>query len=165
MNSERLLLDLYKKQHYDESRHKMQKIIITTSAVANAIGILLMIAFHPGIIYTVVFTAATILACAALLLSWAKIISLNIASFIYMSFFGFVLMPVFWYLTGIFGSAPYVSLVFLVSILSMFSGKMLKGILSAYLGLILVLVVYSVVTELPLAEDLPSLFYTVVAYT
>ena len=165
MDSEKVLLDMFKKRHYDESRHKMQKIIMTMSAVASAAGAALMSAFHPGLVYVLAFAISAVFASAILLLSGLKIIPLNMSSFIFMFYAGFILIPVFWHLTGIDGSAPYVSLVILVGMLSMFSGNMLKGMLAAYLALLLTLIGVSAWIEIPLSEDVPALSYTIVAYT
>ena len=164
MDSEKILLDMFKKQHYDESRHNMQKIILFLSGGASLCGAVLMTIFFAGAVYLYMLLVSVGLAGIALIVGRKNASTLNWASFFYILFVAMVLVPVLWHFTGIEGSAPYISLVILVSILSMFSGKMLHVSLSAYLTVLLALMVYSVAIEVPLRRDHAHMFYTLIAY-
>ena len=164
MDSEQILLKLFKQQHYDETRYKMQKIVMLFSTIACACGTASMILFYSGMLDIYVFAGAVICSGVAMLLARLKVVSFNTACLSFILYACFILVPIFWYLTGITGSAPYVSIAVLVAILSMFTGKLLKRLIYPYLGMLLVLAIYSAVVEIPVAADLPSLIYTVVAY-
>ena len=164
MDSEQILLNIFKQQHYDATQYKMQKIIMVASMFACSVAVAVMIIYYSGILNIYVFAGAAIYAGVTLLLSRLKVVSFKIASFSFMLYMCFVLIPFFWYSTGIEGSAPYLSLIILVAVLSMFSGKMLKRLLFSYLALLFVLTVYSAVVEIPVAADLLSLVYTIAAY-
>ncbi len=165
MDSEQILIDIFKQQHYDATRDKMQKIILILSAVACSAGIVVMSVFYSGFLYIYTFAGAVICIAINLVLVQLKAIVLNTASFFIMLYLCFLLIPAFWYLTGVMGSAPYVSIIILVALLSMFSGKMLKGLLFSYLGVLLLLCIYSAFREIPTAEDVPAVVYTLAAYS
>ena len=164
MDSEQILLTMFKQQHYDATRHKMQKVIMTLSTLACAAGAAVMSIFYSGMIDIYVFAGAVVFSGITMLFVRLKILSLNIASFCFMIYVCFILVPVFWYFTGITGSAPYVSIIILVAILSMFTGKMLKWIFVFYFAVLIALTIYSAIVEIPAASDLPPLIYTIVAY-
>ena len=164
MDSEQILLNIYKQQHYDATQYKMQKFIVSLGAIASFAGVVLMMIFYTGMLYVYTFAGAVIWAGVAMLLARLKVVSLNIASLTFMLYACFVLIPVFWHLTGIMGGAPHVSLILLVGILSMFSGKTLKLMLFFYLMLLSALTIFSIVVEIPVAADIPKLGYTIAAY-
>ena len=162
MDSEQILLNMFKQQHYNETQQKMQKTILILSLIASAFGTVLMIFFYSSMIYIYAIACSTILAGTALLLAGLKTLSYNVASFGYMLFACFVLVPVMWHFTGITGATPYMSLVMLVGILSMFSGRMLKGMLYSFLGLLVVLAVYSILFEIPAGKEHATVIYNIV---
>ena len=164
MDSEQILINMFKQQQYDVTQNKMQKMIMLLSISACSVGVVFMLIFNSGILNTCVFAGGVIFAGAAILLARFKVVSLNIASFSFLIYVCFILIPVFWYSTSITGSAPYISIIILVGALSMFSGKMLKILLYPYLILLFALTVYSAVIEIPVAVDLPSVVYIIVAY-
>ncbi len=164
MDSEQLLLSIFKQQHYDATRHKMQKIIMILSTLSCATGTAVMTIFYSGLLNIYVFAGAVVCSGITMLLVRLKVLSFNIASFCFMVYVCFILVPVFWYFTGVTGSAPYVSIIILVAILSMFSGKMRTRIFAAYYAVLMALIIYSAIVEIPAAADLPPLIYTIVAY-
>ena len=164
MDSEQILLTMFKQQHYDATRHKMQKIIMILSTIACAVGAIVMVIFYSGMLNIYTFTGAVVCSGITMLLVRLKILSLDRGSFFFMLYVCFILVPAFWYFTGITGSAPYVSIIILVAVLSMFTGKLLKRIFAVYFGVLMALTVYSAIAEIPDAADLPALIYTMVAY-
>ncbi len=164
MDSEQILLKMYKKQQYDVSREKMQKIVMLLSAGASTCATATMILFYNGMLDIFIWAGAVILAGVVILLYRLKVFSLDIACISFMVYICFVLMPLFWYITGIMGSAPYVSIAVLVAILSMFAGKTLKVLLFSYLCLLFALTVFSAIVEIPYTANIPQSIYTLIAY-
>ena len=164
MDSEQVLLNMFKKQHYDASQHTMQKIIMALSIAASIAGAILMSIFHMFPIYTYVFLGSIVVAIIMLILAVLKIVSLNFASFIYLIYACFLLIPVLWIMTGIMGAAPLISITLLIGVISMFSGRMLVGMLSAYLLALFSLTLYSIFTEIPSSGDIPHVAYSSAAY-
>ncbi len=164
MDSEQVLLSMFKQQHYDSTRFKMQKMVVLFSAIACSCGVAVMSVFYIDLLYVYIFAGAVVWAGITMLLYWLKAFSFNIASLVFMIYICFVLTPVFWYLTGITGAAPYVSLIILVAILSMFTGNILKRLFFVYLVSLLALTVYSAIVQIPTTANLPSLMYTLIAF-
>ena len=163
MDSEQILINIFKQQHYDATRDKMQHIILILSAVASSIGVVLMLIFHT-VFYAYLFAGAVICIGINVVLHLLKRISLNLASFFCMLYLCFILIPVFWLYTGANGSAPYISIIILIGVLSMFSGKMLKGLLFSYMAVLIGLTVYSIIVEIPETDDITELVYIIAAY-
>ncbi len=164
MDSEQILFDMYKQQNYDDAQYKMQKMVMLFSAIACVLGTAMMIIFYSGMIGIYIYAGAVICAGVTMLLFRLKAISLNNACFFFVLYVCFILVPLFWHQTSIMGSAPYISIAVIVAILLMFTGKRLKVLFFSYLGLLIGLTVYSAVVEIPVAADLPSLIYTIIAY-
>jgi len=165
LDSEQILINMYKQKHYNATQHTMQKIIMMVSILACSIGVAVMIIYYIGLLVIYAFAGAVVCAVVVLLLFRLKVVSFNIATYLFMLYICFILIPIFWYFTGVSGSASYVSLIILVTVLSVFSGKMQKRLWLAYLVLLFVLTSYSAVREIPIATNVPQLVYVIAAYT
>ena len=62
------------------------------------------------------------------------------------------------------GNTPYISLIILVAVLSLFSGKQLQWLLGGYLTLLAILLTYTAVIELPLSDNIPNYIYMLSAF-
>ena len=164
MDSEQILLEIYKLQHYDATRFKMQKLVMIFSTIACVCGTAMMILFYTNMLSVLVFAGAVICSGVTMLLYRLKAISFDNACFSFILYVCFILMPIFWYSVHFMGSAPYVSIAVLVAILSTFTGKRLNRLLLFYLSLLTLLTIYSAIVEIPVAADLPSLLYSLIAY-
>lgn len=164
MNNEQILLDIFKKHHYSDSRFKMQKLVMLLSLVACVFSVIIISIFFVNYFYMYIFVGAVVCIGIAFLLYVLKVVSFNTATLIYMLYLCFVLTPVFWYLTHISGSAPYVSLIIMVAILLIFSGKTQRIMFLAYITLLLVLSVISIIIDVPVVSDIASLIYSSAAF-
>lgn len=164
MNNEQALLHMFKQQHYEDLRHRMQKVIMTLLALASIAGVVMLTFFKASPHFFAVFALSVVLALLAIILAAYNVLPLNTTSFGYMIYACFVLVPTLWYLTGVADVAPYISLIILIGILSMFSGRLLNSLLTAYLILLAGLAVYSGIFEVPASEDATYLIYLIAVY-
>ena len=164
MDNEQIMLNLYKQQQYSATRSKLQKLIMIISASASAIGIFVTIIFYTNWLYIHVFVGAILCVAINALLVWRKVLGINTAAFITMLYNCFIFIPGFWLITGIHGAAPFVSVVILVSIITLFSGKMFKWLMAGYSLVMLSLTVYSALIEFPATDNMTALIYVIAGY-
>ena len=146
MTSEQMLLAMFKTSQYEMTRGKIQRLVMLMSAVGIAVGVVLtvLLARQPISLYLFIATLVTIF--LAFLLQNFKLVSLNTATIIYFSFLCFVYTPINWYLAdGIIGVTPYLSVIVMLAMVLSFSGQTQKFMECAYLAVLCVCIVYSVV--------------------
>lgn len=165
VDNEQILLNLYKQQQYDETRSKLQIIFMIASSLGSAIALIGTIIYFTSWWYAAAFGGMVLCVVINTLLVWRKQLKLNTASYITTLYAGFVFIPTFWNLTGITGSAPFVSLIILVSIITLYPGKTLKWLLPLYLFVLMGLTVYSALIGLPKTEYSFTLGYNIAGYT
>jgi len=165
MNNEQILLNLYKQQQYSQTRTRLQKIFMLVSAVASTIALVVTSFYFVNLWYILAFSGMVLCVGILVFLIRFKGLKLNTASYITTLYASIIFLPSFWILTSITGSAPYVSLIMLVAIIIMFSGKMQKWLLTGFLFILAVLTVYSALIEFSATEDVISLVYVITAYS
>lgn len=164
MDNEQVLLNLYKQQQYSETRTKIQKLFMTISGAGSAVALVMSIIYFSRWVYIGTFGGTVVCVLIVSLLYRLKRIKLRTACFVAMLYSCFVFIPPFWFLTGIAGGAPYVSIIILVAIITLYTGNTLKWLLSGY-GLVLaLLVIYSLLSGLPSAEYVYTLSYNIAGF-
>lgn len=164
MDNEQLMLNLFKQQQYNVTRSKLQKIFMVISFVSSVLGIILTVIFYTNLWYILVFVGPIVCVSVNGLLVWRKLVPLHTASFITMLYNCFVFTPSLWMITGINGAAPMVSLIILVAILTLFSGKTFNWMLAGFSLMMLSLTVYAALIEFPVTENAISLVYIIAGY-
>ena len=164
MNSEKMLLNMYKKSQYESTKNNIQGLVMMTSAAGITVAAVLTAFLVSEPISLYLFISVLIFIAAAFLLQQFKVISRNTASLIYFIYICFLFIPANWYFTdGLSGSTPYISVIVMLAVMMAFSGKMQKRIQIIYLALILALTVYSIVT-ITVAAERAALIYKSTAF-
>ncbi|MBE0600949.1 MAG: GGDEF domain-containing protein, partial [Firmicutes bacterium] len=91
-------------------------------------------------------------------------IKLATACFVTMLYSCFVFVPPFWFLTGITGAAPYVAIIILVAMVTLYSDRTLKWLLVSYGTVLAALVIHSLASGLPGAEYAYTLSYNIAGF-
>ncbi|HPJ01507.1 MAG TPA: diguanylate cyclase [Candidatus Limiplasma sp.] len=164
MDNEQILLDLYKQQQYSETRTKIQKLFMTISGTGSAIAMVMSMIYFTQWIYVAAFGGTVVCVAIVSLLYQLKKIRLSTACLITMLYSCFVFIPPFWFLTTIAGGAPYVSIIILVSMITLYSGKALKWLLLGYGAVLIFLVVHSFLTDLPDADYAYAIYYNIAGF-
>ena len=164
MDNEQLMLNLFKQQQYTVTRAKLQKVFLMISAATSAFGILVTLVFYINQWYVYAFLGVIVCVAIGSLLVWLKVLKIHTASLLVLLYCCFVFIPGLWLITGIYGAGPMVSLVILVSIITLFSGKILKWVLTVFCLLVVLLTINSAVAEFPVAENVTFLIYIIAAY-
>ena len=164
MNSENMLLGLYKKQQYDSTRNNIQKLVIYSSAGGMLIGAVLSAVLLSEPVSMYLFASVVVCIIVAYLLQFFKVVSLNTATLIYFTYLCFIFVPVNWYFTdGLVGATPYIAVIIMLAIMIVFTGKTLKIIHIIYLAMLFILLVYSAITT-PVLADMLLIIYKSVAF-
>lgn len=164
MDSEKMLLALYKKHEYELTQRKTQKMVFLVAIVTVllSIAVALMIKNTPVLLYGLIGAFVIIVVCY--LLQLFKVISLNTASILYFSYFYFIFLPVYWYSTnGVADTAPYISFVFPLVIFLVFADKARFRIQVGLMAVVIAMSVYSVATAS--ADAVTDVLYKVIVYT
>jgi len=164
MNNEQILLNIFKHKHINEAQQKTQLFIIRLSFIASIFGVLLMSIFFTHVIYIVIFAVSILLTLLARLLSKFNVLSLHVTSLGYMVYACFIFIPIFWFYTGVLGSAPYISIIFLVSVLSMYSRNILNWFLPLYHAVLLFLTILSSIFSIQSGALGTDIAYSAAAY-
>ncbi len=164
MDNEQILLNLYKQQQYSETRSAIQKLFMIISGVGSAIALVMSIIYFSRWIYIAAFGGMVVFVTFASLLIQLKRIKLSTACFITILYSCFIFIPPFWFLTGIAGGAPYVAIIILVAMVTLYSDNTLKWLLSVYGVVLAALVSYSLITGLPNAEYVYTLSYNIAGF-
>ena len=164
MDSEQIMLNLYKQQQYDQTRSKLQRSFMIITGVATIVGILITSLFYVNWVFVYMFSGMLFSILLNSFLVYRKKIKLQIASFFVMLYAGFIFIPVLWLTADITDGVPYVSLVILVSIMILFNGKLLKWLLGGFLLVVLGLTVHSCIANIAVMEDITSLVYIVSSF-
>jgi diguanylate cyclase (GGDEF)-like protein len=139
-------------------------VFMVISAVSSVFGIILTVIFYTNLWYILVFVGPIVCVSVNGLLAWRKLIRLYTASFVTMLYNSFIFIPSLWLVTGIKGAAPMTSLIILVAIMTLFSGKTLKWLLAGFFLMLLALTVYDSLIQFPVTENTISLVYIIAAY-
>jgi diguanylate cyclase (GGDEF)-like protein len=164
MDSEKMLLALYKKHEYELTQRKTQQMVfaVAISTVLLSIAVALMIKNTPVLLYGLIGALGIIVVCY--LLQLFKVLSLNTASILYFSYFYFVFLPIYWYSTnGVSDTAPYISFVFPLVIFLVFADKARVRIQIGLMAVVIGMSAYSVATA-P-ADAVSDVLYKVIVYT
>ncbi|MDD5018209.1 MAG: GGDEF domain-containing protein [Eubacteriales bacterium] len=164
MDSEKMLLDMYKKHQYESTQDKIQGLVMIMSAAGILIAAILTAILVTELMSLYLFISVLICIAAAFLLQQFKVISRNSASLVYFVYICFFFIPINWYITGgISESTPYIAVIVMLAVMMVFSGKTQKIVHMAYLAVIIALTVYSIVTA-PVVSDVPIMIYKSVAF-
>ena len=164
MDSEQLLLDLYKRQQYDVTRTRLQKAFMAITAVTGGVGVIIASVFYTNWLYNYMFSGMALSVLFNMVMVWRKRMRINTASFLTTLYAAFIFVPVLWLMTGITGIAPYLSLIILVAMITLFSGKRLTWLLASYQVMLLGFTVYSALIEFPKTDNAASLVYLISAF-
>lgn len=164
MDNEQILLDLYKQQQYNQTRSRLQKVFLTVSGAGSAVAMIGSILYFVSWLYVLAFGGTVLCVSLTVLLTKLKRMQLTTACFVTLLYSCFIFIPPFWFQTGITGSAPYVSIIILVSIVTLFAGKTLKWLLPSYLLVLAGLVIYSALLGLPKTDHPFTLFYNIAGF-
>ncbi len=165
MDADQLLLNLYKEQQYNETRIRMHKIFMLIAALASALALVITMVFYSSWMYELAFGSMILCVVILSLLVWFHVLKIGLASYLSMLYACFVFVPVLWLESGMIGNTPYISLIILVAVLSLFSGKQLHWMLGGYLALLAILVTYTAIVELPVSDNIPNYIYMLSAFT
>ncbi len=147
MNSEKMLLNMYKKNQYESTRNNIQRLVMITSSAGIAVAVVLTAFLVSEPISMYLFISVLVCIAAAFLLQQLKVVSLNTASLIYFIYISFLFIPANWYFTGgLSGSTQYVALIVMLAVMLAFTGKTQKRMQIIYLALVLALIIFSIVT-------------------
>ena len=163
MESEKMLLALYKKHEYEQTQRKTQQMVFLVAIVTVLLSIAaaLLIKNTPVLLYGLFGALVIIVVCY--LLQMFKVISLNTASILYFSYFYFIFLPVYWYSTnGVADTAPYISFVFPLVIFLVFANKARFRIQIGLMIVVIGMSAYSVATA-P-ASAVADVLYKVIVY-
>lgn len=164
MDSEQLLLNLYKQQQYDVTRTRLQKAFMAVTAISGAVGITISSIFYTNWLYDYLFSGMVLCVLFNMALVWRKRMRIDTASLFTTLYAAFIFVPVLWLMTGITGIAPFLSLIVLVAIITLFSGKRLTWLLAGYQVMLLGFTVYSALIEFSKTDNAASLVYLVAAF-
>ena len=163
MESERMLIDLYKRHQYELTRDKIQGLVMLMSAVGMALGAVLSLVLVAQPVSALLYAGALVLITAVYLLQKYKVISRNTASLIHFCYLCFIYTPVNWYVAGgVTETTPFVSAIVMLALIIAFSGKTQRRLHFAYLAVIFALTVYSNVVVS--SADFSATLYKSVAF-
>ncbi len=147
MNSENLLLDMYKNHQYESTKKNIQGLVMAMSASGILVGAILTVLLISNILSFYLFASVILCIGVVFILHKFKVISLNTASIIYIIYICFLFIPANWVVAdGVNGGTPFVMVIVMLAIMMVFSGKMQRVIQICYLLVMLGLSVYSVLT-------------------
>ena len=164
MDSEQLLLDLYKEQQYNETRRRMHKIFMLIAALACILALVITLIYHTSWKYEYAFSSMILFILILAILARFNVMQIATASYLMMLYACFVFVPLLWLESGLIGNTPYIAIIILVAIMSLFSGKKLQWILLGYLIVLAILIVYTIITEFFITDNLFNMIYILSAY-
>ena len=164
MDADQVLLNLYKEQQYNETRIRMHRIFMLIAALASALALVITIVFYSSWMYEFAFGSMILCVVILALLVRLHVLQIGLASYLSMLYACFIFVPVLWLESGMIGNTPYITLIILVAVLSLFSGKQLQWMLGGYLALLAILLTYTAIVELPVTDNIPNYIYMLSAF-
>ena len=146
MDSEKMLLNMYKKHQYESTLTNIQGIVMAFSAAGILAAAVLTLFLISNMLLFYLFLSVLFVIGVAFALNKLKAVSLNIASLIYLIYICVLFIPASWvFADGIDGGAPFVMVIVTLAVVIVFSGRTRKVMQYCYLAVMLALCVYSIV--------------------
>lgn len=163
MDSEKMLLNMYKKHQYESTKYNIQGVIMLISALAISTGAVLTVFLVANMFSFYLFLGALFIIGVSFLLQKLKVVSRNTASLIYIIYICFIFIPTNWVIAdGLRGATPFVMVIVMVAIMIVFSNTIRKVMQYCYLAVMFALAVYSVIVST--SQELLRTIYIAAAF-
>ncbi|MBT3319079.1 MAG: GGDEF domain-containing protein [Clostridia bacterium] len=148
-------------------KHEMSRNILVIGMVAIAVGIILALVMRSPLHSILSYAGGFVCILVTFIFRFKSKTLLQKGILITVIYFAFIYIPIDWYLFGgILGSTPYVSLMVVVVMATVFSKKKQKILIPAYFVLILALAAHSIADEIysNSSARISEIIITLVAY-